>query len=113
MLDGRPTRDPKGGIHLAGDDHRESGLAEARWAGEQDVIWYAPAVPGCLENQTELVADPRLPLELGQAIGAEHRFGRALAGIGVGPYEPREVLIAHMTHRTPLLSSQALQRGPH
>src|SRR5215213_10995868 len=98
MLDGRPTRDPKGGTHLAGDDHRESGLAEARWAGEQDVVWYAPAVPGCLKNQTELVADPRLPLELAQSAGSEHGFGGTLGRLGVRTYERGEVVIAHVTH---------------
>jgi hypothetical protein len=36
------------------------------------MIWYAPAVPGRLENQAELVCDPGLSLELSKGGGSEH-----------------------------------------
>ena len=72
------------------------------------MVGYAPAMPGCLQHQTELVADTGLALELGESAGPEHRFGGALIGIRVGTYQPSEVVVAHMTHRTPLPPSQAL-----
>ena len=77
------------------------------------MVGYSPAVPGRLEHQTELVADPGLALELRQGAGPERRFGGTLLRIGVGTHQPGEVVVAHMTHRKPLLASQALQRGPH
>jgi hypothetical protein len=51
------------------------------------MVRYAPTVPGSLENKAELVADPRLPLEVSEAGGSEHGFGGTLGRVGVGTDE--------------------------
>jgi hypothetical protein len=76
------------------------------------MIWYAAAMPGRLEDETELVADPRLPLEVSQSGGSEHGFGRTLGRVGVRTYQRGQVLIACVAHVLPL-PRQALQGGSH
>ena len=79
------------------------------------MIWYAAAMPGRLEDQTELLADPRLPLEVGQSGGSEHGFGRTLGRVGIRTYQRGQVLIAYVAHvATPTAPSSAgrLASGP-
>ena len=110
VLDGRAAGDPQRGRHLAGDDHGQGRLAQARRAGQQHVVGYAAAVPRRLEHQPELVADPRLTLELGQGRRPQRRLGGPLVGIGVGPDQGRELLVAELTHR--LLPGQGSAAPP-
>jgi hypothetical protein len=63
------------------------------------MIWYAAAMPGRLEDEAELVADPWLSLEIGQSGGSEHGFGRTLGWVGVRTYQRGQVLIAYVAHR--------------
>ena len=46
------------------------------------MVGYAAAVPGGLQNQAQLVADPWLPIELRECGRPERRLGGPLVGIG-------------------------------
>jgi hypothetical protein len=50
VLNGRAAGDPQRRLHLAGDDHCQGRLAETGRAGQQDVVGYSQAVPGCLKH---------------------------------------------------------------
>ncbi len=65
-----PGGDPQRGAQLGGDDHRQRRLAQARRAGQQDVIRCAATVLGSLEDQLQLFANPGLADELARASAA-------------------------------------------
>ena len=111
VLDRRSAGDPQRGGHLAGDDHGQGGLAQPRRPGQQDVIGYAAAVPGRLQDQSQLVADPRLPFELRQRGRPQRRLGGPLVRIGGRADQTGQFLVAQLT--TGSLPGQGLQRGPH
>jgi Holliday junction DNA helicase RuvA len=65
---------------LGGDDAGEAGLAETRRAAEQQVVGGVPASPRPVEHELELLLDPRLPQELGEAAGPQRRVELRVAG---------------------------------
>ena len=116
VLDRRTARDPQRGRHLRRDDHRQGGLAESRRPGQQDVVGHPAAVPGGLEHQSELVAHPRLALELGQAGRSQRRLGGPLLRVGPGRTRLDWLIGSDSRQLVPSSGSsagQGLQRGPH
>ena len=91
MGDRRAAGEPERGAHLAGDDHRQRGLAQPGRPGEQHVVGGAAARLGGLEHQAELLAHALLADDLGQAAGPQRRLHRPLVDVGVGGGEPGQV----------------------
>ena len=78
-FEGGAGRHPQRRTQFGGDDHRQRRLAEAGWAGQQDVIRCAAAVLGALDDQLQLFAHPRLTDELAERARTQARVDVALA----------------------------------
>ena len=109
--DRRSAGEPQGRRHLGRDDHRERGLAESRWTGEQHVVGSAPPAPGGLEDQAELVAHPLLADHLVERARPQRRLDRALVALGLGRGQRGEVGLLVGRQGSDAVSSRAMS-GP-
>jgi hypothetical protein len=82
------------GVELVGDDRRQSGLAQPRGAGEQQVVGRLAPPPRGLEHDVEMGLELGLAHELRQPTRAQAGLGRRLVGLGLGI----EQLLAHGRH---------------
>ena len=88
VLDGGARGDADGGAHLGRDDHREGGLAQARGAGEQDVVGGGPTRACRPQDEVELLADLLLTDELVQVLGAQGGLDGLVLTVGGRADEP-------------------------
>ena len=84
VLDRRARGQAQRRAHLGGDDHREGGLAQPGWSGQQDVIGGRRAHTCRIEDELQLASDDALPDELGEFPWTQGGLGRALEVPGVG-----------------------------
>ena len=67
------------GTHLIGHDCSQSGLSESRRTDEKHVVERLAPVAGCLDEDTEVILDLLLPLEVLEILGSQD----VLLGIGL------------------------------
>lgn len=111
MLDRRSAADPKRGVHLGGDDHGQSGLAQAGRAGQQHVVGAAAAHPGGLQDEGELLADPVLADEIVQVLGPEGGLDGPLLGFLSPPTRDGSATGAYAVPGARAVLAQPAQRG--
>ncbi len=89
-LQRRPRRDPHGHPHLGGDDAGQAGLAQARRAGEQQVVGGLTPPAGGLQEDLQVLAELGLADELLQPAGPQRDLVGRLPRRG----QRREQLVA-------------------